>query len=58
MTDDELAALERQVTRELKLITAMQDATAAKVRLVLAERGRRRQRRPAVRELCPQDALG
>jgi hypothetical protein len=57
MTDDELAALERQVTRELKLITAMQDATAAKVRLVLAERGRR-QPRAAVRELRPQDALG
>jgi hypothetical protein len=57
MTDDELAALERQVTRELKLITAMQDATAAKVRLVLAERGRR-QPRAAVRELCPQEALG
>jgi hypothetical protein len=57
MTDDELAALERQVTRELKLITAMQDATAAKVRLVLAERGRRKLR-AAVRDLRPQDALG
>jgi hypothetical protein len=55
MTDDELTALEKQVARELKLITAMQDATAAKMRLVVDERRRRQPR--AMHQMRSQDAL-